>query len=111
MLEILFSVYIYFYKTISQFESKNNHIFFSSSETIFYDAKDGFDIEVGKNVFIHKNYNTAVMPKYNLDVALIKLDRGIRLNKKLHTVCLWNSTYISMYSYLFQDVSSYFMTK
>ena len=76
---------------------KITHSFFPG--TIFSDAKDGyFDIEVGDHRFFpHPKYNTLVPPKYVLDVALIKLDRRLQMDKKLHTVCLWNSTYTSMY--------------
>lgn len=63
--------------------------------TIFSDAKDGFlDIEVGTHQLIsHPMYNKGEEPKYVFDVALIKLNRRLQLSKKLHTVCLWNSTY------------------
>ena len=64
--------------------------------TVKYDTEDNkyTDIElVDKDLIPHPKYNKNVKPKNVFDVALIKLDRRQHMDKKLHTVCLWNRTY------------------
>ena len=66
------------------------------SESLFYDKKDkgAITLEVTRNMqFMHEDYDKRTSPQNLYDVGLIKLGQKIPLSKKLHTVCLWNSSY------------------